>query len=486
MFQKKLKAKTELLLSQQRFRTTTRTNNMIKTARTMTCSICHDTGHNKRSCIRRNCRDIIEDIVSSAVQIADEKKMDEFGKCEDCNRVLYESVHIFCYAHKDNEDMTLCHQCGEDWDHKAEGWTRDDDDDEDESEEEESEEEDENDDDEIAFHCAQCNKAIICNSEEHDECWTMDDEDWFCGECKQYFSECEDCQNAMRIDALNTFENKHYCDDCLTPEMVAKMNSEEESEAVAAPAPYTKEQQKSAALMSAEDALRRLEGIQWLQPKAPEQSPEEINAHLREFIQKQRKKLDDMEEEMAEKDAEIARLTLALISSDEIQTALGNAVRAARDEQEAKEEKRMDEFMEWQMDLFKQYEAKQITHAQGMRMMKELYPEFTPDDKEGEDSFTEKDAELKVVREIVQCKRPNAELEFGEDGSALRFIFADGRMQIYKITPDVLQEIGEERLDAYFEYDAREGSTGTLSNRWAEFHPLSVRDVMNQEHYRGK
>jgi hypothetical protein len=287
MFQKKLKAKTELLLSQQRFRTTTRTNNMIKTARTMTCSICHDTGHNKRSCIRRNCRDIIEDIVSSAVQIAD-----ELGQCEDCNRVLYESVHIFCYAHKDNEDMTLCHQCGEDWDHKAEGWTRDDDEDKDESEEEEKIKE-------------------------------------------------------KRIDKV------------------------------------------------------------W-------------------------------------------------------------------------------EFMEWQKNLIIDYKSGKITHAQGMRMMKELYPEFTPDDKEGEDSFTEKDAELKVVREIVQCKRPNAELEFGEDGSALRFIFADGRMQIYKITPDVLQEIGEERLDAYFEYDAREGSTGTLSNRWAEFHPLSVRDVMNQEHYRGK
>jgi hypothetical protein len=125
----------------------------------MTCSICHDAGHNKRTCIRRNCLDIVEDLIASAVQIADattdEEWVDRFGKCEDCNRVLYESVHIFCYAHKDYEDMTLCHQCGEDWDHKAEGWTRDDDEEEEEEEEE----------DEIVFNCADCGTGI-----EHDEC----------------------------------------------------------------------------------------------------------------------------------------------------------------------------------------------------------------------------------------------------------------------------------------------------------------------------
>jgi hypothetical protein len=305
-------------------------------------------------------------------------------------------VHIFCYAHEDNEDRTLCQQCADDWDHKAEGWTRDD-------------------------------------------------------------------------------------------------------------------------------------------------------------------ERDAEEPEMAEKDEIIQKLQTAL---DDVAQNL----RTALDEQEAKEEaarkkKRMDEFMEWQMDLFKQYEAKQITHAQGMRMMRELYPEFTPDDKDGEDSFTDNESddegnewfdrkyanaschrcniklngdtvvfcgvddcetwycrkcsdegtddcpvcmqtkiqeqkaqieelerELKTIHEIVQCKRPNAEMEFGEHDSTLRFIFSAGRLQIYTIAPDVLQEIGTERLEEYFNYDTDEpgGCWATLSNHWAEFHPLSVRDVELQEQCRSR
>lgn len=55
----------------------------------------------------------------------------EYGNCACCDRVLYESVHIFCYKHDDGTEMTLCQPCADDWDHKAEGqWTRDDDDDE--------------------------------------------------------------------------------------------------------------------------------------------------------------------------------------------------------------------------------------------------------------------------------------------------------------------------------------------------------------------
>jgi len=103
--------------------------------------------------------------------------------------------------------------------------------------------------------------------------------------------------------------------------------------------------------------------------------------------------IEDLGRDMAEKDETIQKL----------QTALANIVenlRAALEEQEAKEEAarkdaRIEEFMEWQMDLCMQYKAKKITHAQGMRMMRELYPEFTPDDKEGEDSFTDKEWEQK-------------------------------------------------------------------------------------------
>lgn len=216
----------------------------------------------------------------------------------------------------------------------------------------------------------------------------MTDEEWV----DQYdspnvhpYKSCTQCNERKSCGSYDADCN-WLCENC---------HSDDEEEEEAAVKPYTKAQQKSAALMSAEDALRRLGDMQWLAPKPPVQSPEEVNTHLREFIQKQRRRLDELEEEIAEKDAE-----------------------------------------------------------------------------------------LKIVREIVQCKRPNAEMEFGEDGSALRFIFAANRLQIYKISPEVLQEVGEKRLDAYFEYDAREGTTGIIQNRWAEFHPLSVHDVMLQEHFR--
>lgn len=73
------------------------------------------------------------------------------------------------------------------------------------------------------------------------------------------------------------------------------------------------------------------------------------------------------------------------------------------EDEEAKEKRsqRHDEFMEWQMNLMTDYKAGKITHAQGMRMMQELYPEFTPDDKEGEDSFTDR---MTVYNEVSEFK----------------------------------------------------------------------------------
>ena len=245
---------------------------MMKTARTMTCSICHDSGHNKRTCIRRNCRDIIEDIISSAVDIADENKMTDEEWVDQ-----YDSPNVRPYK-----------------------------------------------------SCTQCSERKSCGSYDADCNWL-----------------CEDC----------------YAD-------------------------YEEE--------------------------CTEQSPEEINAHLREYIQKQRKKLDDMEEEIAEKDEIIQKLQTALDDVvKHLQTALHEqeAKESKYEEEEEEEEeeedeeamekakeKRIDkvwEFMEWQMNMIIDYKSGKITHAQGMRMMRDLYPEFTPDDKEGEDSFTDKEWEQK-------------------------------------------------------------------------------------------
>jgi hypothetical protein len=46
--------------------------------------------------------------------------------------------------------------------------------------------------------------------------------------------------------------------------------------------------------------------------------------------------------------------------------------------------KHMLEFMKYQTELFIQLKAKKITHEEGMKMMKEKYPEYTPDDSEDE------------------------------------------------------------------------------------------------------
>jgi len=81
-------------------------------------------------------------------------------------------------------------------------------------------------------------------------------------------------------------------------------------------------------------------------------------------------------------------------------------------EQQSKtKDQRIEEFMEWQMDLFKQLKEGRITHAQGMRMMRDLYPEFTPDDKEGEDSFTDKTMTVTEAEKVAleRSKRFNSD-----------------------------------------------------------------------------
>jgi formylmethanofuran dehydrogenase subunit E len=51
---------------------------------------------------------------------------------------------------------------------------------------------------------------------------------------------------------------------------------------------------------------------------------------------------------------------------------------------------RTDEFMGWMIEMGKKVKAKEIKHPEMMRLMRDLYPEFTPDDKEGETTFEDK------------------------------------------------------------------------------------------------
>lgn len=114
----------------------------------------------------------------------------------------------------------------------------------------------------IAFKCAGCDVEIIKNSREHDECWTKNDKDWFCGDCacdedgmedcehcgythwyedkcpsEEYALKydcrkwrvdedvcyCEECDKEIPEDERNIVEGNYYCDNCLTPEMVERM-----------------------------------------------------------------------------------------------------------------------------------------------------------------------------------------------------------------------------------------------------------------------
>ena len=54
-----------------------------------------------------------------------------------------------------------------------------------EEEEEDEEKKEKDEEDDIVFCCDRCNKAIIRNSKAHDECFTINDNDWYCGDCRQ-------------------------------------------------------------------------------------------------------------------------------------------------------------------------------------------------------------------------------------------------------------------------------------------------------------
>jgi len=73
-----------------------------------------------------------------------------------------------------------------------------------------------------------------------------------------------------------------------------------------------------------------------------------------------------------------------LLTEDQVEELM------ARDKEAEEEEirdTRRTEFLEWQMNLMKDYKAGKFTHAEGMRMMKEKYPEFYPDSDDEEEEL---------------------------------------------------------------------------------------------------
>lgn len=67
------------------------------------------------------------------------------------------------------------------------------------------------DEEDIVFKCATCDVAIVRNSKEHDECWTVNGEDWICGDCphdEDDEHDCDTCGTKCKDD------NWFICGDC--------------------------------------------------------------------------------------------------------------------------------------------------------------------------------------------------------------------------------------------------------------------------------
>ena len=75
-----------------------------------------------------------------------------------------------------------------------------------------------------------------------------------------------------------------------------------------------------------------------------------------------------------------------LLTDDQVEELMRRDKEA---EEEEMRDKRRTEFLEWQMNLMKDYQAGKFTHAEGMRMMKEKYPEFYPDSSDDEEDEDE-------------------------------------------------------------------------------------------------
>jgi hypothetical protein len=85
-----------------------------------------------------------------------------------------------------------------------------------------------------------------------------------------------------------------------------------------------------------------------------------------------------------------------LLTEDQVEELMARDKEA---EEEAFRDTRRTEFLGWQMNLMKDYKAGKFTHAEGMRMMKEKYPEFYPDsDDEEEEECCDQCGEGDCVR----------------------------------------------------------------------------------------
>jgi hypothetical protein len=85
-----------------------------------------------------------------------------------------------------------------------------------------------------------------------------------------------------------------------------------------------------------------------------------------------------------------------LLTEDQVEELMARDKQAEEDEIR---DTRRTEFLKWQMELMTDYKAGKFTHAEGMRMMKEKYPEFYPDsDDEEEEECCDQCGEGDCVR----------------------------------------------------------------------------------------
>jgi len=122
----------------------------------MPCSICHQNGHNKRTCElttkvattgkyagltavqieaifaereRKNYEELVAPIIAQAkLACKEEEEEDEVQKCSQCEIELGEDIHIFCFS-KGDDETTMCSNCADELtdEMRALGWKRDDD-----------------------------------------------------------------------------------------------------------------------------------------------------------------------------------------------------------------------------------------------------------------------------------------------------------------------------------------------------------------------
>jgi hypothetical protein len=138
---------------------------------------------------------------------------EDIQKCYNCDEVLDEDMHIFCYR-KGDDEMVHCQQCAEDCyeEAKADGWVRDDDNgwgDKEEAEED-------NDDEEEVFVCECCDSGLpavkvhgifVCKKCDNFEEDSDEEEDY-------ETANCEKCCENFLLEKLETKNDKFYCNVC--------------------------------------------------------------------------------------------------------------------------------------------------------------------------------------------------------------------------------------------------------------------------------